>query len=281
MLINSKLLFQQLLTNLTMDADPSEKKAVLFYVLRHQFNLSRLDLMKDKEVDYAPSTLDEIIKRLNRNEPLQYVLGEADFYGRKFFVDSSVLIPRPETELLIREVKNRLVEKGKRYSILDVGTGSGCIAITLALEFLFATITATDVSPGALKVAQRNASQLNAKVDFQKHDILNSELGFGQFDLIVSNPPYIAEFEKSSMQKNIIEYEPHLALFVPDSDALIFYRALCRQSRKYLRREGWLIVEINERFGSETKSLLEVFGFDNIKIIKDIDGKDRFVVGKV
>lgn len=262
-----------------MEGDRNEKEAVLYLVLEHHYHLSRTDVMREREILVDNSVLDEVIARLNKNEPVQYVLGEADFYGRTFFVDSAVLIPRPETELLIRKAIEYIGQFKKPPVIVDVGTGSGCIAITLALEFLTATVNATDISEQALVVAKKNAKCLKANVHFHKHDILKSSFDFGPIDILVSNPPYITEIEKTAMHKNVIEYEPLSALFVPQNDPLLFFIALAEQGKKSLAAGGILITEINERFGRETVSLYQKIGYKNVMVEKDFDGKDRVVMG--
>ncbi len=265
---------------LTIEADTSEKEAIVYLTLGHQYNLSRIDVLKGKEVEDRPSSLNDIIRRLNKNEPLQYILEEAWFYGRKFFVSPAVLIPRPETELIIKLVSDRISKPGEGYSIIDVGTGSGCIAISLALEFPSSTMIATDISNSALEVASQNAQKLKAIVNFKIHDILNDPLDFGVLDMIVSNPPYVSESERSLMQKNVTDHEPALALFVPNPDPLLFYKALAKQANESLKPGGYLITEISERFGKETAEVFTRFGLTGIEVVKDLDGKDRYVVGR-
>jgi len=229
--------------------------------------------MPGKEITYDDGEMEEILKRINSNEPIQYILQEAEFYGRLFYVDKNVLIPRPETELIVREV---LKYDPKR--ILDIGTGSGCIAVTLACELADATVMATDVSNGAIDVAHKNSLTFNTFVEFFNNDILNEELPVEEIDVIVSNPPYVAQSESSSMNPNVLDYEPHLALFVPDNDPLVFYRSIARQAKKILSRPGAVFVEINERFGNDVSLIFTEQGFQ-VEIIKDIDGKDRVARG--
>jgi release factor glutamine methyltransferase len=278
-MINSKLLFQQLLGQLTMKGDLGEREAVLYLVLEHQYHLSRMDVTRGKEASINESALDEIIFRLNKNEPVQYVLGEAHFYGRNFQVNSSVLIPRPETELLIDLAGSYIKTHKQNISILDIGTGSGCIAISLALEFPSANVFATDISREALVVANENAKRLKAKVQFYRDDILNDAFPFEPLDLIISNPPYIMESERGAMQRNVVDHEPKQALFVPDETPLLFYERLAERGKKLLTPGGALVVEINERFGKETAGLFSSLGYSDVKIHKDLDGKERAVFG--
>lgn len=239
--------------------------------MRNYLGLSLTDILSEKEVENQDFS--EIIMRVNHHEPLQYIFGEADFYGRKFKVSSSVLIPRPETELLIQEV---LKQNFRAPRILDIGTGSGCIAITLKLEIPNSKIVALDVSENALTVAKKNSESLNANVEFFRQNFLQG-ISLGEFDLIVSNPPYVCASEKTSMDKNVLAFEPDQALFVPDEDPLLFYKAIALQSKTMLKSEGKIYVEINERFGKETKELFERSGFNSVQVIKDLDGKDRIV----
>ena len=269
-LTNSKVVFQSIKSRLTLK-DPDEVQAITLAVMHNYFGLVLTDILSEKEI--VDIDVSSIIARVNNHEPLQYIFGEADFYGRKFKVDPTVLIPRPETELLIQEVlKNKFVAP----RILDVGIGSGCIAITLKLEIPNAKVTALDVSDKALAVANKNSKALEANVEFIQGDFLRG-LSLNEFDVIVSNPPYVCESEKESMNRNVLAFEPHQALFVPNDDALIFYKAIAVKGKTILKPKGKIIVEINERFGKETKELFEGAGFNSVQIIKDLDGKDRIV----
>lgn len=224
-------------------------------------------------------------RRMASGEPLQYVTGHADFYGRRFRVTPDVLIPRPETELLCREVLGR----GKDpIRVLDLCTGSGCIAWTLALEVPGAKVTAVDISDGALSVAASQdfsdeAVHTGAVVPkFIKADVLagpDSLAGLTdcRFDVVVSNPPYVMDKEKALMRPNVLDHEPHLALFVPDEDPLLFYRAVAVWASELLKPEGYGIVEINEALGPETAEVFLSAGFHNVQVIKDLSERDRFV----
>ncbi len=221
--------------------------------------------------------------RMASGEPLQYVLREAWFYGRRFNVSADVLIPRPETELLCRAVIDGTSDMDVR--ILDLCTGSGCIAWTLALEISGSEVVAVDISDGALKVADNQdfSEEISAtgarRPQFIKADVLAKPLtSLGQFDIIVSNPPYVRESEKAQMRPNVLEHEPHLALFVSDDDPLVFYRAVARWAVLMLKKGGYGIVEINEALASDTERVFCEHGFADVRTIKDLHDRDRFVL---
>jgi release factor glutamine methyltransferase len=270
---NAKVIFNQFVRQLTIDESTSEKEAVARLLFESEYGLTYADLISGKEIRFDSLKLEEWAKRVNANEPVQYIIGEADFYGRRFKVNPSVLIPRPETELLVHEV---IQEKQNAPAFLDVGTGSGCIAITLKLEIPKAEVYAVDVSIDALNAAKENAKVLQADIKFIHGDFLH-EVSFPKLDIIVSNPPYIKESEKDSMKSNVLSHEPHLALFVPNEDPLLFYKAIASKSKALLKPDGSVFVEINEQYGKEVKGLFEQSGFNAVKIIKDLDGKDRIV----
>ena len=227
----------------------------------------------------------EAFARMASGEPLQYTLNQAWFYGRSFNVTPDVLIPRPETEILCRSVLDKMpaaCNNGLR--ILDLCTGSGCIAWTLAMEMPRASVVAVDISEGALKVAaSQDFADEMARTgalapSFIKADVLSQPLvESGQFDVIVSNPPYVMESEKALMRSNVLDHEPHLALFVPDDDPLLFYRAVARWAFLMLRPGGYAIVEINEALASDTEEIFRDLGFADIRTISDLNDKDRFV----
>jgi release factor glutamine methyltransferase len=279
---NSKVLFDEVSQKLLIK-DPEEKEVVALAVLQFVFGISRTDILLQKPVPanarLSNETLASIIERLNQDEPLQYVLEEAFFYGRKFLVKPGVLIPRPETELLIETIKKHF-SKDDQKTIIDIGTGSGCIAITLKLEFPQCVVYATDISLEALEVANENSRLLNAGVELMHHNILKQDLPYGMFDAVVSNPPYITEGEKSSIERNVIGFEPELALFVPDEEPLLYYKAITDKARTILRENGFIAFEINEKFGDKVKDLLTGLGFVNVEIIRDLSGKDRIVTGR-
>ncbi len=268
-------IFDHLLNVLTLSVDSGEKRAMLLWLMEERLELSALDVQSGKPTEHDPSELAEDIKRLNTHEPLQYVLGYAWFYGRRFEVTPDALIPRPETELLVQFITDHL---GKSFSgsLLDIGTGSGCIAITLALELPKATIFATDISSKALTVAQRNADHLGSSVTFLDHNILVDSIA-DQLDVIVSNPPYILEREMASMEINVTHFEPHSALFVPDTDPLIFHRTIAQKAMLALKPGGLLAMEINEALGEATATVLRETGYQEVVVHKDLDNKNRFV----
>ena len=221
----------------------------------------------------------EVLDELKKGNPVQYVIGEADFLDMVFEVNAEVLIPRPETEELVHWIISN--NKNNSPKVLDIGTGSGCIAISLAKYLSDAQVTALDVSENAIKVAKRNALINHVNVDFIKGDILEIyEIAGAPFDIIVSNPPYVREQEKQLMNRNVTDFEPHLALFVSDNDPLLFYRTIAQKSRNWLNPNGQLYFEINEAFGNEIKDLLISNGYSDVEIRKDINGKDRMAFGR-
>lgn len=242
---------------------------------------------KDKQLsETQKKKLFEITERLKQAEPLQYILGETDFYGLIFKVNKHVLIPRPETEELVERILadiNQLQATNKQIQILDIGTGSGCIAISLAKNITKGTVHAIDISEKALETATANALLNTATVSFKKLDILSSEaydVIENKYSIIVSNPPYIMEKEKEQMHSNVLTYEPHLALFVPDEDPLRFYRAIAQLGKSKLIIGGKLYFEINAQCGSETVEMLEEEGYHNIQLIQDLFGKDRITIAE-
>lgn len=221
------------------------------------------------------------MERLSEGEPIQYVLGYAEFFGRKFKVNPAVLIPRPETELLVEEAVRMLHAAGPKPRVLDLCTGSGCIAWSVAFGAPGAEVTAVDISPEALGLAETQFSVLPAEVTapvFVRSDVLATcpEID-GTFDLLVSNPPYVMEKEKSLMRRNVLGYEPGLALFVPDDDPLLFYKAMATAATRLLAPTGVGIVEINEALGPETEEIFRSAGYSETEIIRDFFAKDRFV----
>ena len=235
---------------------------------------------KDKELpESEKSRIHDIVERLKQMEPIQYILGTADFYSLQFEVDPSVLIPRPETEELVEQVI--LDNADKKIKILDIGTGSGCIAVTLRKHLKKASVIATDISAEALATARRNAKRNNTTVTFIQTDILDPEKAEMDIpfilDVIVSNPPYIKEEEKKDMERNVLDYEPHLALFVPDNDPLLYYWHIAHFGKKKLRRNGRLYFEINAACGNMVVEMLEEEGYKNIELIQDLSGRDRII----
>lgn len=279
--------YNELWRQLTQVYDDYEAKAIARMVYEVRFGLMPSDLFIGKDTQLSTDDqklLAEITQRLLTGEPVQYVLGEAEFGGRTFHVEPGVLIPRPETYELcqwIMEERRGKKEEGRNTSILDIGTGSGCIACTLAAELADAEVTAWDISDDALRIATENAKRTDVHVSFEKVDVLNSSLLNRErpatgLDIIVSNPPYICNKERATMERNVLEHEPELALFVPDDDPLLFYRTIARFAAKTLNPGGALYFEINPLYVSEMQQMLSKEGFSHTEIRNDQFGKQRF-----
>lgn len=257
---------------------PQELKSLTMMLCCDVLGYEAIDVYLGKDINLSESKqreLENILARMQKNEPIQYVLGTAMFCGMSFDVAPGVLIPRPETEELVDWIVKE--NSGSPY-ILDMGTGSGCIAISLSKKLPEGMVTAWDISTEALAIARRNNEKLQAKVVFEQQDILSycsdSE---AVFDVIVSNPPYITESEKQEMDANVLEWEPSQALFVPDDDPLRFYRRIALLGRKLLKAEGKLYFEINRAYGDETVRMLEETGYKDIRVLKDQFGNTRIV----
>ena len=283
--------YETLWHKLTPLYETSEAKAIIRWVLEVHFGLSMADVLCGKVTQLSAEErkeLEEIMQRLEKGEPVQYVIGVADFCGRQFFVEPGVLIPRPETEELCRWITQK--NRPPVSSVLDIGTGSGCIAITLALEMPKAEVTAWDISNEALKIAQKNAKTLGANVHFERQDILNISPDSclptpdsclltpdSFYDLIVSNPPYIQPKESDEMAKNVLDYEPHQALFTPDDQPIIFYQRIGDYAWQHLKQGGALYFELNPLTADEVSNYLQHLGFSEIEIRQDQFGKQRFL----
>lgn len=283
---NAKTLYQEVVNRIALSESVDEIKTMALLIMENIFDVSRTDIVAEKPILIDTNSLvllDQYIGRLNTGEPVQYILGESYFFGRVFRVEPSVLIPRPETELLISIVlswKKSLSRQGPEgFRVLDIGTGSGCISVTLRLESPETAVFATDISDAAIAVAKKNAESYNANITFLNHDILTEDIPFRDIDVIVSNPPYVTRSESSDMKENVLRFEPHSALFVPDDDPLIFYREILDKSKGVLRRPGMVVVEINEKFGKEVADLFMAKGFVEVKIVSDVEGKARVVRG--
>ena len=263
-----------------------------YYTAEEVSALSRIvccDLLGQAPTDYylgkdivlsskKEQELEDILQRLSRFEPLQYIEGRTLFLGREFWVAPGVLIPRPETEELVELMLKEIPADAR---ILDVGTGSGCIAISLAKELPDALVTAWDVSPEALSVARANARKLQADVRFVECDVLACQVDeVGLYDVIVSNPPYVTEAEKADMEPNVLQWEPSLALFVPDDDPLRFYRRIAVLGRDMLADGGQLYFEINRAYGREMVEMLRAMGYVGVRVEKDLSQNDRFVIAE-
>ena len=272
---------EQLKNGLAGVAEPQEVQAMMRVIFEDVFNYDQVDvaLRQESELpDFAPECIADIIARLRRHEPLQYIVGKARFHGHQFKVTPAVLIPRPETEQLVDLIIDENPSSDLR--VLDMGTGSGCIAISLARALKFAQVDALDISRDALAVARENAAALKVKVRLFESDMLSPQPP-ATYDIIVSNPPYVCWSERDAMDSNVKDYEPGQALFVPDNDPLMFYKAIAPYAAQSLARGGSLYLEINQRFGNEVKCLLEQNGFDEVRIIDDSYGKPRFVAAKL
>lgn len=252
-------------------------------VIEHVTGFQRIDRITNKQFPLSQSQetlLKHYTDQLLQHTPVQYILHEAWFAGMKFYVDENVLIPRPETEELVEWILEEVSDaRFQVSSLLDIGTGSGCIPVALKKKLPAVDVHALDISPEALNVAQKNATVHDAPVIFHRMDILDkSEWGTLQFfDIIVSNPPYIRKSEGHDMNNNVLLHEPHLALFVPDEDAVLFYRAIAAFGSEHLNNDGKLFFEINEALGVEVKHVIEQYGYTNIELKKDMQGKDRMV----
>jgi len=261
----------------------SEEEIIsIFFILTEKYNnLKRIDIAVNKNIEKNEDLLLNILNDLEEHKPIQYILGETEFFGLTFKVNTSVLIPRPETEELVSWVIND-VEAKAPIKILDIGTGSGCIAIALAKHFYNSKVFALDVSKNALITAKQNAKINEVSVTFIEADILNKDysnfsIGVDKFDIIISNPPYVRDSEKSQMKPNVLNYEPHLALFVNNDNALKFYKAIAEFAIKKLKPSGSLFFEINEYLANEVEELLIHYNFKTTKMKNDIFGKDRMV----
>lgn len=254
-----------------------ESTALIFILLEFVLKKEKVFLLANPEVEIAPDELiflENAVVRLINHEPIQYILEEAVFLGRRFYVNPSVLIPRPETEeLVLLVLKN--CKGGER--ILDIGSGSGVIGISLALEIEASQVYCLDNDVASLQVAKRNSMNHKVQIQLIHSDFLNEIPEINHFDIIVSNPPYIAESEKSLMQKNVLNYEPRKALFVPDNNPLVFYSRIAALRKKLLSPKGKIFVEINEAFGLQIEEIFYEAGSLHVQIFKDINGKDRLV----
>lgn len=271
--------YQELWRRLARVYGEGEAKAIAQMVYEVRYGLMLPDLLIGRDADVPQEELEQIAQRLESQEPVQYVLGQEEFCGRTFLVNSNVLIPRPETEELCRWIEEDHFTKQNddNITILDIGTGSGCIAITLAGMFTKARVTAWDVSSEALEVAKSNAQRNNVQVTFEQVNALNAPINHDRWDIIVSNPPYICQKESDAMENNVLEHEPHMALFVPNDDPLLFYREIALYGLKALKSDGCLYFEINPLYAKELKEMLDNMAYKNIEIRKDEYGKQRMI----
>ena len=272
--------------------DEQEIESFFFILTEYLHNLKRIDVALNPDFEISDAAIEKwnaILAQLQQEKPIQYITREAWFYGLRFEVNENTLIPRPETEELVEWIieSQKSKVKSQKFEILDIGTGTGCIPISLKANLPHVNVSAIDVSEKALEVARRNAVSNKVEINFIQTNILEVEdLSQLQtpnfqlptsFDIIVSNPPYVRNLEKQEIKKNVLDYEPHLALFVEDTDALLFYRKIAQLALKNLSPNGLLFFEINQYLGKETVELLDNLGFKNIELKKDIYGNDRMV----
>ena len=262
--------------------DEKEIESFFYIVLESFHNKKRIDLALNPAMEMDAVQLlrwESVLADLKTEKPIQYILGETEFYGLPFLVNENTLIPRPETEELVEWIisDNNIQHPTSNIQLLDIGTGSGCIAISLAKNLPSAQVAAIDVSEKALATAHKNAEINKVDVNFILNNILETEVLDEKYDVIVSNPPYVRNLEKQEIKPNVLEYEPHLALFVEDNDALLFYRKIAALAKKNLSENGKLYFEINQYLGKETVELLEEMGFKNVVLKKDIYGNDRMI----
>ena len=273
---------KQYLEELSAFYDLTEAGSMLSILIQHFFSLSLSSLLSKPDFRLSESEMLQLhfaVKELKKYRPVQYIVGDTEFFGLPIKVNESVLIPRPETEELLELILSNEKEKGQK--ILDIGTGSGCIAIALSKNMSEAQLTGIDISNDALELAAENCAINQTTIKFEQIDILDQNQWnlLEQFDLIVSNPPYVTHFEKNKMQENVLNYEPHLALFVPDNNALVFYEAILDFSMKHLNINGRFYFEINESKGDEIVKLAISKSFSKVKLHQDIHGKNRFISG--
>jgi release factor glutamine methyltransferase len=273
--------------------DKNEVAQFFYWCIEHFYKLSRLDLALDTNLSITTEEQPKIIEalqQLKQQKPIQYILGEIEFYGLPFKVNKHTLIPRPETEELVELIINsakQTVKSQEPKTILDIGTGTGCIAISLAKHSVEAKVSAIDVSAEALKMALLNAEKNNVEVNFIQQNILDKTEALktisklGELDIIVSNPPYVRELEKQEIKPNVLDNEPHLALFVSDENPLIFYKTITEIAEKQLKPNGFLFFEINQYLGKKMKALVESYAFQNVEIIKDGFGNDRMLKAEI
>lgn len=272
--------YRQLWQRLVPVYGEGEAQAIARLIYEVRYGLTLSDLLMGRDSSVPQDELEQIAIRLERQEPVQYILGQADFYGKTFVVNEHVLIPRPETEELCQWILTT-----DATNILDIGTGSGCIAITLAAEMPEAEVTAWDISEEALKVAEENAKRTDVHVKFEQVDALHLTSDIchqtsDAFDLIVSNPPYICNKERETMEANVLEHEPHTALFVPNDDPLLFYRAIAQYGQTALKEGGWLYFEINPLYAEALHEMLSKMSYHDIEIKEDQYGKQRMIRAK-
>lgn len=281
--------FKIFFSNELADVYPKTELDTFFFLLiEEKLNLQRVDTVLQPDfiiVDDQLLELKNIIKRLQKEEPIQYILGNTEFFGLPFQVNEHTLIPRPETEELVEWILNKVKQlqilSNHKLNILDIGTGTGCIPISLAKNLKNVEVSAIDVSKKALKIAQQNALLNNVEIHFLEVDILKANQLPQKYDIIVSNPPYVRELEKVEIKNNVLQNEPHLALFVEDDNPLVFYKKIADLAKLHLTKNGLLFFEINQYLGEETLEMLTQKGFKNIILKKDLFGNDRMIKASI
>ena len=270
----------------------SEIDTFLFLLLEEYLNFKRIDIVLKSNFEISPEDLILLrssTKLLEQEIPIQYILGKTEFYGFPFILNEHVLIPRPETEELISSILENVLKtrsfhtnaNEKQLKILDIGTGSGCIPISLKKSLPFAEITAIDVSNEALTIAKKNAVLNKVDINLTQQDILNTTSLNQLYDVIVSNPPYVRESEKKEIKNNVLNNEPHMALFVEDNNPLVFYNKIAELAKNHLTKNGTLFFEINQYLGKETVELIKLKGFNKIQLKKDVFGRDRIIIASL
>lgn len=278
-LLHLKNLFSEELKEIYTSSEAEE----LFYIFSQEFlkmNKLEIQLKPEKEIsDSQLVDLQNVLEKLKTKQPYQQILGYSEFYGLKFFVDEHVLIPRPETEELVDIFINKVKDfPYKNFSVLDVGTGSGCIPISIAKHFPDAKVSSIDISEKALQIARKNAEQHQVKINFVQADYLNLELS-ETYDYIISNPPYIDQIEQEEIHDSVKEFEPNIALFAPKNKPLAFYEKLAKDAPKHLSRGGYIFLEINQKLGKTTLELFEN-SLQKATLIQDLSGNDRFIIAQ-
>lgn len=274
---------RELASRLATIAEPiygaNEAKQIARMILEEMAGVSFTELVTAPDAECEIVEMARVESELAAGRPVQYIIGEADFCGLRFMVREGVLIPRPESEELVDWVVS---EASSRARVLDIGTGSGVLAIALNVQLVDSEVIALDVSQDALEIARANGTKLAPEVKFLEGDALRGVENFvdGEFDIIISNPPYIPQCEEQDMRKNVVDFEPHLALFVPDNDPLLFYREIARSAKKLLREGGKLYYEIHENFASETAQMLRTEGLTEVEVRNDINEKPRMICAK-
>ncbi|HEV8285861.1 MAG TPA: peptide chain release factor N(5)-glutamine methyltransferase [Chitinophagaceae bacterium] len=273
---------KEIISSINNIYEKNEADNIAEIVMEHITRWSRIERVLNKDTplsSFQKTSLNQTIDRLQQHEPIQYIINEAWFAGMRFYVDKSVLIPRPETEELVEWILKEFRIQNSEFRILDVGTGSGCIAIALKKKLPNAEVWACDVSDEALTVARMNADALNTAIDFVPLNFLDKEQRkqLPEVDIIVSNPPYVPQKEKNEMRKNVADHEPFVALFVPDSNPLVFYEAIAEFGKEKLTDGGKIYVEIHENLGEQVKQLFQSKAYNFIELKKDLQGKDRMI----